>query len=60
MTTAEKRKACGYHMRRMDYSKTWCSICKHSVGFTVVRCNLHKMMVRWFAVCNDFEKKGGE
>jgi hypothetical protein len=25
-----------------------------------VRCNLHKMMVRWFAVCNDFEKKGGE
>jgi len=58
MTTAEKRKACGYVVPKAVTSVR-CSTCGHSLGQAVTQCVKHRMRVKWLAVCNDFEKKGG-
>jgi hypothetical protein len=61
MTTAEKREACGYRIvtDKIHIGPMRCYSCLHKMGHAVTRCGKHKMAVRWFAACNDFEKKGG-
>jgi hypothetical protein len=61
MTTAEKRKACGYHIvtDKSFIGPILCYSCSHKTGHAVTRCVKHRMAVRWFATCNDFAKKGG-